>query len=608
MNKVLYIILISLFSLTIISCGSSSDSGGGASTTTDNDTTDDDTTDDDTSDADTSDADTTDDDTETTVTTLASTVVNSVAITSASGVQNNLLNAGDNVSVTATFSESVIVDSSGGTPTLTLVVGSSDRTATYDSGSGSAPLVFRYTIQAGETDTDGISIGANVLALNSGTIRDAAGNNATLTHSAESANTSYKVDTTAPTFVSINPSEGGSIIPSDNISIVFSESIDGNSIITSGEGCAVGNNIEIRPCSTCSCIPTNSSVVNETITISRKWTSDEPITTFNYCENYRFKITNSIKDLSGNSLISNVESNFEVYIPNKYLLAGDNGKMYSSSTGVDSWTEVTTGFTDSIKDINCGTIRKESIIIATTGGGSPNNILKSIDNGTTWVKNTSNVAGTLNAVHWDNQTFVAVGDGGVITKNSQESIWASITGVTDRDMHGVVSGNGVFVAVGQDGKIISSGDKGSSWVNRSSGYTADQIFYDVAFGNNKFVAVGDSGKIVVSSDNGASWDNATSGVTVTLNAVHFNNGVFTAGGRTGILITSSDNGTSWISRSSGTTSLHLNDLTSDGSGSIIGTYSYTGLNIKSSDNGTSWSSSAVPQELHWRTLFAGKIK
>jgi len=122
------------------------------------------------------------------------------------------------------------------------------------------------------------------------------------------------------------------------------------------------------------------------------------------------------------------------------------------------------------------------------------------------------------------------------------------------------------------------------------------------------MAVGDAGKIVVSSDNGASWDNATSGVTVTLNAVHFNNGVFTAGGRTGILITSSDNGTSWTSRSSGTTSLHLNDLTSDGSGAIIGTYSYSGLNIKSSDNGTSWSSSAVPQELHWRTLSAGKIK
>jgi len=124
--------------------------------------------------------------------------VNSVAISSASGVQNSLLNSGDNVSVTATFSESVIVDNASGTPTLTLVVGSDNRTSTYTSGSGSTPLVFQYTIQAGETDADGISIGANTLALNSGTIRDAAGNNATITYSSVSANTSYKVDNTAP--------------------------------------------------------------------------------------------------------------------------------------------------------------------------------------------------------------------------------------------------------------------------------------------------------------------------------------------------------------------------------------------------------------------------
>jgi len=132
------------------------------------------------------------------VETLAPTV-NSVAISSASGVQNSLLNAGDNVSVTATFSESVIVDNASGTPTLTLVVGSDNRTATYASGSGSTPLVFQYTIQAEETDSDGISIGANVLALNSGTIRDAAGNDATITHSPVADNSSYMVDTTAPT-------------------------------------------------------------------------------------------------------------------------------------------------------------------------------------------------------------------------------------------------------------------------------------------------------------------------------------------------------------------------------------------------------------------------
>ena len=97
-----------------------------------------------------------------------------ILISSASGIQNNFLNADDNVSVTATFSENVPVT---GTPQLTLVVGSANQTATYASGDNSTTLVFQYTIQAEDNDTNGISIGEDSLALNGGTIRDAAGNN-----------------------------------------------------------------------------------------------------------------------------------------------------------------------------------------------------------------------------------------------------------------------------------------------------------------------------------------------------------------------------------------------------------------------------------------------
>ncbi|MEC9372082.1 MAG: Ig-like domain-containing protein, partial [Pseudomonadota bacterium] len=119
-----------------------------------------------------------------------------VAITSATGIQNNLLNAGDNVSVTATFSENSPVT---GTPQLTLAVGDDNQTATYaSSGNGGTTLVFKYTIQAGDNDTNGISIRANALALDNGTISDLAGNNAILTHSPVDNNSSYMVDTEAP--------------------------------------------------------------------------------------------------------------------------------------------------------------------------------------------------------------------------------------------------------------------------------------------------------------------------------------------------------------------------------------------------------------------------
>jgi len=135
----------------------------------------------------------------------APTISGGVAITSATGIQNNLLNAGDNVSATVTFSEVV---NKTGTPQLTLAVGDDNQTATYTSGSGGTTLVFKYTIQAGDNDTDGISIGANVLALDNGTISDPAGNNATLTHSPVSDNSSYKVDTTPPTISSVTAGWG----------------------------------------------------------------------------------------------------------------------------------------------------------------------------------------------------------------------------------------------------------------------------------------------------------------------------------------------------------------------------------------------------------------
>jgi len=129
--------------------------------------------------------------------------VSSVVIDNATGIQNSLLNAGDVVNVKATFSESVIVDNASGTPTLTIVVGSNNRTATYafvsTNNIDNDSLVFQYTIQPGDNDTNGISIdNASGIALNGGTIRDASGNYATITHSSVDNNSSYMVDNTAP--------------------------------------------------------------------------------------------------------------------------------------------------------------------------------------------------------------------------------------------------------------------------------------------------------------------------------------------------------------------------------------------------------------------------
>ena len=118
-----------------------------------------------------------------------------MAITGATGVVNDYLNANDVVSVTVTMNGAVNVT---GTPQFALTIGSSTVQANYLSGSGTAALVFTYTILAGQTDTNGVSIPTNALTLNGGTIRDAAGNDATLAHSSVGSDNNYMVDTTGP--------------------------------------------------------------------------------------------------------------------------------------------------------------------------------------------------------------------------------------------------------------------------------------------------------------------------------------------------------------------------------------------------------------------------
>ena len=80
-----------------------------------------------------------------------------------------------------TYDEVVYVDDEGGTPRIELKFGDNStptyvsRWAEYVSGSESNTLIFRYTVQMGEVDTDGIRYATN-LDLNGGSIVDAAGN------------------------------------------------------------------------------------------------------------------------------------------------------------------------------------------------------------------------------------------------------------------------------------------------------------------------------------------------------------------------------------------------------------------------------------------------
>ena len=105
------------------------------------------------------------------------------------------------IPIQITFNEIVNVT---GTPQLTLETGTSDAVVAYSAGSGSTVLTFNYTVAAGHTSTDLDYVDIGSLALNGGTVKDAADNPAILTLPAPGApgslgaNKAIVIDTTAP--------------------------------------------------------------------------------------------------------------------------------------------------------------------------------------------------------------------------------------------------------------------------------------------------------------------------------------------------------------------------------------------------------------------------
>ena len=156
--------------------------------------------------------------------TAASVLVDAVApmITGVTGPSAGTYAQGDTLWFTATFDDNVTVNNS---PYIPVTVGSAKQ-AEYASGSGTTILKFRYVLQSGDSDADGIATGTSV-TLNGGTIKDAAGNAATLTFSAPTT-TGVLVDAVAPAISGVTSPDAGTYEAGDTLwfKVAFDENVD----------------------------------------------------------------------------------------------------------------------------------------------------------------------------------------------------------------------------------------------------------------------------------------------------------------------------------------------------------------------------------------------
>ena len=144
--------------------------------------------------------------------------VETISITSDPGSDGIYL-AGDEIEVAVVFTKTITVT---GTPQLGLTLDGGVQQVDYQGGAGEV-LVFTYTVADGDSAANGLSIAADSLTLNGGTIKDATDSgtslDATLTHTVVAADSNHAVDGVTPTLQT-------AVVDGTEVTLTYDEALD----------------------------------------------------------------------------------------------------------------------------------------------------------------------------------------------------------------------------------------------------------------------------------------------------------------------------------------------------------------------------------------------
>lgn len=231
-----------------------------------------------------------------------------------------------------------------------------------------------------------------------------------------------------------------------------------------------------------------------------------------------------------------------------FLALGTLGTILTSTDGI-TWVDRSLAISDELFSAAYGNglyvVVGASGAILTSSGG-PNWI---------WFDRSLAIPNWLYSIVYDSSTtflFVDAGSGGKILTSANGTNWFSRTSGTSQHLLGVTYGDR-FVAVGERGTILTSSN-GTDWTVRRS-YNIDPypneylngVAYGVMGGTGYYVAVGQDGAVLTSPTNDPDdpylthWTQRYSG-TYDLESVAFDstNGAFAAVGEAGIILLDGD--------------------------------------------------------------------
>jgi len=147
------------------------------------------------------------------------------SVASVSVPANGTYTVGEDLDFTVNYNEAITVNTSGGTPRFVVTVGSTTKYADYVSGSGTTALTFRYTVESGTFDSDGIVLASSILT-NGGILKNASNEDINLTLNNKGNTTLVKVDAVGPKINALNTSGNRTYKLGDKLS--FEVSFDEN--------------------------------------------------------------------------------------------------------------------------------------------------------------------------------------------------------------------------------------------------------------------------------------------------------------------------------------------------------------------------------------------
>ena len=199
----------------------------------------------------------------------------------------------------------------------------------------------------------------------------------------------------------------------------------------------------------------------------------------------------------------------------------------------------------------------------------------------------------LNDVAWNGvDTLVAVGDSGVIlaSPNGTADVWTDVSAPNvPESLEGVTweSVNSQFLIVGA-GDTVLTGD-GATWSEEDLGNLAgSRNLKDAAWLGDRYIAVGNNGAIITSNIDGSLWTLQDAGAALantSLNAVAYDTARIVVVGTNGTILSSVD-GIAWDVQAPPLNN-DLNDITWDGNQFVV-----VGSNdtILTSNDGLAWTS------------------